>query len=94
MSGVLVECPVCRGTGALSNGHPDPQLQDDGDCHACSGGGSVFAEHREQLLDGMTDEARAELQVWEQHRALEAEERWIERERLHALAERDREWWA
>jgi hypothetical protein len=85
----LVECPICEGAGSLSNGATDPQLQDDGDCHACRGGGSVTRSHHEQLLDGMTDE-RAERAA----ARLAADDAAAEREYAQLGAERDREWWS
>lgn len=89
MNGELVECPVCRGDGMLSNGHRDPQLVEDGDCHACSGGGSVTREHHTQLLDSMTDDAAAAAR----HRLL-ADDVAAQRERDGLATERDREWWS
>jgi hypothetical protein len=99
-NGVLVECPICYGCGMLTNGALDPQDHEDGECHACSGGGSVTEAHRDELLDGMTDEALAALDAHDEQRheqlqrALADDERWIESERLHELTQRDREWWS
>lgn len=89
-TGVLVECPLCEGLGVLDNNHPDPQLREDGDCHACQGGGAVTREHHAEIVDEFSDSARAERAV----RRLADED--VEQQRLadELARDRDREWWS
>lgn len=84
-----VECPICRGAGMLSNGHPDPQLAEDGDCHGCRGDGKVTRDEHAALLDHMTDDAARAAE----QRLLAAD---VEdyRDDLALARERDAEWWA
>lgn len=84
----LVECPLCEGQGVLSNNHPDPQLQDDGDCHACSGGGAVTREHHAELVDNMHADA-AERAV----KRLADDDAQLQREVDELARDRDAEWW-
>lgn len=82
------ECPICRGAGALSNAHPDPQMQDDGDCHGCAGKGTVTRDEHAALLDHMTDDAARAAE----QRLLTADvEAW--RDEQEIARERDAEWW-
>lgn len=83
-----VECPICRGAGMLSNGHPDPQLADDGDCHGCRGEGKVTRDEHATLLDHMTDDAAQAAE----HRLLVADVG-AQRDADELARERDAEWW-
>lgn len=84
-----VECPICRGAGMLSNGHPDPQLVEDGDCHACIGEGKVSREdHAELVAEHMTDAAAQAAE----RRLLVADVE-AQRDADELARERDAEWW-